>query len=221
MRSLSYKYQNSNPEDRPKVFNPDKKDKSVKLGDAKTFLTLMKTFLATGLLLMAKGFANAGYLFSIVFLVIIALITGYAAQALIETRTRVRGSFPEIAQLSFGMCGRVITDITLVVSQFTFLISFVDFICLNIQQQVAQWTHSDGANIWWYGLGCLVVFTPLVLVRKYEKFAIFHIFGDVIVVCTIITTIVYSGMTVNRDGIHPSSVLFNQDHFFLFFGISW
>ena len=111
------------------------------------------------------------------------------------------------------------SDIVLVISQFTFIIAFVDFICLNIQQQIAAWTHSDGASIWWYGLGCLVVFTPLVMVRKYQKFALFHIFGDLMVVCAIVTTIAYSSITVDRDGLHSDTLLFNSDGYFLFFGI--
>lgn len=97
----------------------------------------------------------------------------------------------------------------------------MDFICLNIQQQIAAWTHSDGASIWWYGLGCLVLFSPLVLVRKYQKFAVFHIFGDLMVVCAVVTTIAYSSITIDRDGLHSGTLLFNQNGFFLFFGNSW
>lgn len=63
------------------------------MGIAKTFFTLLKSFLGTGLLLMAKGFANGGYAFSLVTLIISALISGIAGQELIETRSKVRGSF--------------------------------------------------------------------------------------------------------------------------------
>ena len=33
-------------------------------------------------------------------------------------------------------------------------------------------------SLWWFGLGCFVMFTPLVWVRRIKTFDMFHIFAD-------------------------------------------
>jgi hypothetical protein len=42
------------------------------------------------------------------------------------------------------------------------------------------------------GLGCFLIYTPLCYVRKIEKFAVFHIFADVIILVTVATCITYT-----------------------------
>lgn len=86
------------------------------MGNCKTFITLLKSFLGTGLLLMAKGYANGGYAFSIPVLIIASVISGAAGQLIILTRAKVRGSFSEIAQYSFGLWGRILADIVMVLA---------------------------------------------------------------------------------------------------------
>ena len=78
------------------------KHSTKKIGDCKAFFTLLKSFLGTGLLLMAKGFTNGGWSFSVPCLVIAGVISGVCAAMLIETRKKVRGSFSEIAAYTFG-----------------------------------------------------------------------------------------------------------------------
>ena len=201
-------------------FHDEVPDKEVKrMGICKTFFTLIKSFLGTGLLLMAKGFANGGYAFSIPILIISAVISGVAGQELIETRSKVRGSFSEIAHFSFGLWARVIADIVMVLAQLTFVIAYVDFICLNVREEIAAWSHSDGANIWYYGLACFVILTPLVFVRHLEKFAMCHFFADFMVVLMILTVVIFSGLSLHDAGrIDPGAVSFNQSAYFLYFG---
>jgi hypothetical protein len=47
----------------------------------------------------------------------------------------------------------------------------------------------------WYFLPiCFCIFYPLVLVRKIEAFAKFHIFGDAMIIITIVAVCVFAGI---------------------------
>jgi len=45
-----------------------------------------------------------------------------------------------------------------------------------------------------------VIFTAMCMVRKIEKFAIFHIFADVMILITVVTCLTYGGINMSRDG---------------------
>ena len=53
----------------------------------------------------------------------------------------------------------------------------------------------------WYFLPiCFCIFYPLVLVRKIEAFAKFHIFGDAMIIITLIVMCVFAGIQDEKDG---------------------
>lgn len=84
------------------------------------------------MLLMAKGFINGGWLFSVPCIVLAGFISGVCAARLIETRKKVRGSFSEIATYTFGIWGRILADFSLAVAQLSFVLAYVAFIILHV-----------------------------------------------------------------------------------------
>jgi amino acid permease len=83
-------------------------------------------------------------------------------------------------------------------------------------------------NIWWFGkyvsvitgLFCFLVYTPLCWVRKIEKFAIFHLFADAMILTTIIVVVIYTTLQFKEqdwelgEGLQP----INLSNFLSFIG---
>ena len=102
------------------------------------------------------------------------------------------------------------TDISLFFSQFGFVCAYVYFIGSQMQQ-VVQCATSDTPrtrdcssgtliNKWWFLPICMIIYVPLCLVRKIEKFAKTHVFGDIMIFTTLIAIITYSSVYVANQG---------------------
>lgn len=106
----------------------------------------------------------------------------------------------------------------MVLAQLTFVIAYIDFMCLNVREEISAWSNTDGGDIWWYGLVCFVILTPLVFVRHLEKFAMCHFFADFMVVVVILTVVIFSSVYLHNDGLSSEAVPFNSNKYFLYFG---
>lgn len=64
---------------------------------------------------------------------------------------------------------------------------------------------------WYYAPICFAILFPLCLVRKIQTFAKFHLFGDIMVLLTVVTCIVYSSVSVSNNGwLDEGLPLFNK-----------
>lgn len=71
--------------------------KVKKLGPVKTYFTLLKGFICTGILYLPKQVAEGGYLFSIIGLFASYVLTTICMFKLLETRAKLNGgSFTDI-----------------------------------------------------------------------------------------------------------------------------
>ena len=62
---------------------------------------------------------------------------------------------------------------------------------------------------WWFFLICMAIYVPLVFVRKIEFFAVTHLFGDIMIIITIITVCIYAGIDIgDRGGFDATDVQF-------------
>ena len=83
-----------------------------KLSPMKTFFSLVKGFIAIGILYSPKNFYNGGWLFSIVSMFLSFLLTLVCILKLIEARVVVGGgSFSDIGFHAFGRKGKIIADV--------------------------------------------------------------------------------------------------------------
>jgi len=46
----------------------------------------------------------------------------------------------------------------------------------------------------------MCIYTPLVYVRKIEVFAATHLFGDIMIIITVVVLCIYAGIDVGKDG---------------------
>lgn len=62
---------------------------------------------------------------------------------------------------------------------------------------------------WWFLLICMCIFVPLVFVRKISVFATTHLFGDIMIIITIVVLCVYAGIDIgDRGGFDTEGVAF-------------
>lgn len=110
----------------------------------------------------------------------------------------------------FGKPGKIAADIVLFASQFGFVTAYVYFIaqqiggplsiieCATATSDTTIIPCSTGHQIpkWWFLLICCAIWVPLVFIRKIEVFAKFHVFGDVLIIITILVIASYAGYYV-------------------------
>ena len=154
-----------------------------KLGPVATAFTIFKGFVATGVLYMPNQFYVSGWLFTAIMLLISLALNLYSCKLLLEVQNKTGGSLPDIGYAAMGKFGKIISDILLISSQFGFCTAYVYFIASQIGGEggVIQCATSsngdpedcDGGKIiskWYWFLICIVLYLPLVFVRKIEKF---------------------------------------------------
>lgn len=57
---------------------------------------------------------------------------------------------------------------------------------------------------WIFGALCFVIYVPLCWVRKMEKLASTHLFGDVMIILTVVFIMTYAGIHIGNEGFHTS-----------------
>lgn len=165
-----------------------------KLSAFGTFLTLVKGFICTGILYLPKAFVNGGWMWTSFMLVLEAFITAYCGYLLLEVRKKTNlTNYSQIGQKSCGRCGRYSVDIALWFSQMGFCCAYVYFIKENLHDIFSE---AFGWNVGTVNIALVSwgVFTLLCLVRKIEKFAVTHIFADIMILITVIVCIVFGGL---------------------------
>ena len=134
------------------------------------------------------------------------VLTLYCTKLLLECAEDFGDSFSEIAETAYGSKMRKLTEIFIILSQCGFCINYVYFISSQVgsifvcnQDGIdvstcgqATIVH-ENMNLWWFMPVLMVVFTPLVFIRKMEKLAFTHLIGDVIIITVVTAVFVYSG----------------------------
>ena len=184
-----------------------------------TAFTIFKGFVCTGILYLPSDFIKGGWGFSAICIVAAGILTLYCAKLLLEVSEKTKSvSFPEIGFKCYGKVGRICVDISLASSQFGFVCAYIYFIASQIGGEGGiipcitasspgtpenPCPESAGGviiNKWWFMLLCMAIYVPLVLVRKIEVFAITHLFGDIMIMVTLIAVITYAGINVGQNG---------------------
>lgn len=103
------------------------------LSSWETYFTLLKAFICTGFLYIPRTFVESGWVYSsITFIAVSALIT-YTQFLFLEARVKVKArSMSDLAYKTIGTPGRMITDFFVAASQFSFVVSIIYFINLNV-----------------------------------------------------------------------------------------
>lgn len=213
------------PSERRPLLARRKSSKVSKSGDAsttKTFFTLLKAFIGTGIMFLPKAFNNGGILFSSMCLVSISLISMLAFHLLLRCRKQYGGGYGEIGNAIGGsrMRGIILASITL--SQLGFVCAGLVFVAQNLYSfVVAVSKHADGSSplsIRVLILLQLIIIVPLAFIRNISKLGPAALLADVFIMIGLVYIYWYDIGALAQNGLNNTVVLFNSELYTLTIG---
>lgn len=198
----------------------------IKPGDAqltKSFFTLLKAFIGTGIMFLPKAFRNGGMVFSSITLILVALISCLCFQLLLQCRQHHGGG--GYGDLGLAICGPRFRSLILgsiTISQIGFVCSGIIFVAENLFSFFDAVTLSHTTPLGTNALIAiqLIVLIPLALIRNISRLGPAALLADVFIFIGLFYIWYYDVSTLASQGIHPSLTLFNPRDFTLTIGAS-
>ncbi|OTB02394.1 hypothetical protein M426DRAFT_322668 [Hypoxylon sp. CI-4A] len=185
----------------------------------KTFGTLLKAFVGTGIMFLPKAFNNGGILFSSITMVVVSIVTMVAFHLLLVCKSRYGNGYGEIGQAIVGSRMRTLILSSIVLSQLGFVCAGIVFVAENITSFLQAVVHGDSplsarALI----LAQIVILIPLSFFRNINKLGPLAFWADVFIMIGVLYIYYFDIVHIAAEGIHESVVLFNPKHFTLTIG---
>lgn len=120
------------PNTRRDFKNKIDEEQTGKIGPAGAFFTLLKGFVASGVLFLPKGFVTGGWLFSSITLFLSGVFTIVCSYLLIDIRKKYKLSFSEIGYKAYGLPGKIAVDFFLAFTQTIFVCAYIAFISNSV-----------------------------------------------------------------------------------------
>lgn len=195
--------------------------RSANAGTTKTFFTLIKAFVGTGIMFLPSAFNNGGILFSSIAMVIVSAITMVAFHLLLECKKKVGGGYGELGHAIAGEGMRNLILWSIALSQLGFVCAGIVFVAENILTFLTAVTNGRSP----LSIGGLiaiqmVVLVPLSWIRNISKLGPVALLADVCILFGLTYIYQYDIAALASDGIHKSVVLFNPEKYTLMIGAS-
>jgi proton-coupled amino acid transporter len=190
--------------------------------DMKTFFTLLKAFIGTGIVFLPKAFRNGGILFSPVALLTVSIIATVSFHLLLQCRRRYGGGYGDIGESIGGWHLRALIRVSVVTTQLGFVCAAIAFTAENLRaflEGVATYNISTPSISSIIALQ-LVILVPLALIRKISRLGLVALFADVFIFLAIGYIYYFDISTISRHGFEPTVTLFDTKTFTLTIGSS-
>lgn len=190
-------------------------------GTAKTFFTLLKAFIGTGIMFLPKAFNNGGILFSSLCLISIAAISMWAFHLLLKCRKAVGGSYGDIGASIAGPRMRSIILASITLSQLGFVCTGLVFVADNWFSFLQAVTNGKNP-LDTRALIALqaVLLVPLSFIRNISKLGGAATLADFFILVGLIYIWNYDITALTTHGMDPSVRLFNPASYTLTIGAS-
>lgn len=210
-------------ETRPLLGRRKSSRRPVKPGDAgtvKSFFTLLKAFVGTGIMFLPKAFNNGGILFSSITLITVSVVSGLSFHLLLQCRKRYGGGYGELGAAIGGSKLRSIILGSIFLSQIGFVCAGMIFIAENIISFLNAVTPGTSVAI---GTNVLIalqftVLIPLALIRDISSLGPAALLADLFIMLGLVYIWYYDIATLASRGMHPTVQKFNPQSFTLTIG---
>ncbi|KAK1065376.1 hypothetical protein LTR33_011850, partial [Friedmanniomyces endolithicus] len=180
--------------------------KFAREGDAstmKTFFTLLKAFIGTGIMFLPKAFRNGGILFSSITLVSVSMITTLCFMQLLQCRKQHGGGgYGDLGAVIVGTRLRSLILASITLSQLGFVCAGIIFAAENLLAFAEAF----------------IVLLPMALIRNISKLGPAALLADVFILIGLVYIWYYDIASLADHGIAPSVVAFNPSAFTLTIG---
>eukprot|EP01104_Vermistella_antarctica_P017178 TRINITY_DN6045_c0_g1_i1.p1 TRINITY_DN6045_c0_g1~~TRINITY_DN6045_c0_g1_i1.p1 ORF type:complete len:569 (-),score=101.69 TRINITY_DN6045_c0_g1_i1:137-1843(-) len=204
------------------------------MGIAKTYLTVFKSFVGTGVLFLPAAFHKGGIVASPLSMIFISLLATYCCLLVIETKeflmdrtfalqkgvrnVTVPVSYGFIGRVAFGRPGRWLVDSSLVLSQVGFCIAYLIFISKNMLEALPDMTRNVvNLSRNEITLITMVILLPLIMFRNLKYFAITNLVADAFILGGLAYIYGYDIEYISTNGF-ASVVPIDFAHFGIFLG---
>ncbi|EMD93242.1 hypothetical protein COCC4DRAFT_70742 [Bipolaris maydis ATCC 48331] len=193
-------------------------------GDAnqtKTFFTLLKAFIGTGIMFLPKAFKNGGMLFSSITMIMVSAITALCFELLLATRKRYGGGgYGDLGSIVVGPRFRALILVSITLSQIGFVCAGLIFTADNLASFLDAVTR-DKAPLSTNQLILIqvAVLIPMSFIRNISKLGPAALLADVFILIGLTYIYWYDISWISKmGGFHPSIELFNPRDFTLTIG---
>lgn len=193
--------------------------KTATASTGKTFFTLLKAFIGTGIMFLPKAFDNGGILFSSIAMVVVSAVTMLAFHLLLACKSRHGGGYGEIGEAIAGrrMRNLILSSITL--SQLGFVCSGIVFVAENLESFFKAVGNGHSAiSPTKLILGQVLVLIPLSYIRNIAKLGPVALLADVFILIGVTYIYYFDIAYIASNGINPTVVLFNPSKYTLMIG---
>ncbi|SPQ20745.1 e42f79bc-ec3e-4e13-ae65-5c374894546a [Thermothielavioides terrestris] len=193
--------------------------RSATAGTVKTFFTLVKAFVGTGIMFLPRAFGNGGILFSTVTMLIVSAVTMVAFHLLLQCKLHYGGGYGEIGQAIAGTRMRTLILFSIALSQLGFVCTGIVFVAENLLTFLNAVTHgrsplSTGGLIALQ----LVILVPLAWIRNIAKLGPVALLADACILVGVSYIYWFTSTALSASGVDPSVVLFNPAKYTLTIG---
>lgn len=127
-----------------------------------------------------------------------AYLTTLCVQKLIQCGLHLDTySYSKVVELVLGRVGRIIIDIIIAVTQYSFTISHIAFICQSLRTTLNQAFLLD-TGMWIYAVPLISILTPFAWVRDIAKFSFTFMAGNFMILLTVIVVSVQCGIVLEN-----------------------
>lgn len=187
-------------------------------GQAKSFFTLLKAFIGTGILFLPKAFNNGGILFSSIVLLTVSLLTLICFTLLLQCKAKYGGGYGELGEAIAGKKLRSLILFSIFISQIGFVCASLIFVAENLESVITALSPgkpiSSNALI---GIQ-LVWLIPFALIRNISKLGPAALAADVFIAIGLGYIYYYTSASLSQYGQHTTVELFNPYQFTLTIG---
>ncbi|OQR88091.1 vacuolar amino acid transporter [Achlya hypogyna] len=180
------------------------------------FLSLLKSFVGTGILFLPQGFQRGGVVFAPALLAAVAVVTVFAMFRLLACRERLGGSYSHIGEVVLGPAGHRLVQCSLVLLQFGFCCSYIIFVAQNLQDVLAY--YGTAASLTSLVLLQMLVYIPLSWIRYMRYFTLSNLVADVFVLYAIVYILYVNGSALAAHGVAEPLAAFNPQDYAVFMG---
>jgi proton-coupled amino acid transporter len=194
-------------------------------GDAsqvKTFFTLLKAFIGTGIMFLPKAFKNGGMLFSSITMIIVSAVTALCFELLLSCRKQYGGAgYGDLGRSISGPKLRSLILVSITLSQIGFVCAGLIFTADNLASFADAVGKGKGEPLSTNALiGIqLVVLIPMSFIRNISKLGPAALLADVFILIGLTYIYWYDISWISKmGGFHPSIELFNPRDFTMTIG---
>lgn len=180
-----------------------------------SILTLVKSFVGTGILFLPGAFLQGGWLFSPLVLVGVAALTAICIWLLLDCSNHTGlQSFGDIAEKAAGPVAREAVHISLVISQFGCNVAYIIFI-KQMAESLGAMQYLDEREVI---MALVIVLVPVCFVRSFQKLEYAILLADFLIFVGLAVVLWYALENERTHGWNPELQAFKPTTCGLFIG---